>query len=195
MMGWNYRIHSLAAAFARSQLERLPSMTRCARPTAATSPGLLRSVPGIRPPEVPPDRTHVYFFYPSWSRRRTSTRGSMSMPSGVRSGPLCTRRAYRWKSGTGSRFRADALPEMRGYGRGCPWSCGHAQPGLRYGPAEYPVASDICTRRLVLGSSTSSFGPPNGIHLMERYAEAFHKVLVEHRGNLVDLARTMSTEG
>jgi len=31
--------------------------------------------------------------------------------------------------------------------------------------------------------------PPNGPELMEKYAEAFHKVLVEHRGKFLDMVR------
>jgi hypothetical protein len=74
-----------------------------------------------------------------------------------------------------------------GYGKGCPWSCSHARPGIQYDPAEYPVAQEIGRRRAILGHSTDSFGPPNGIELMDLYAQAFHKVLVEHRAALIDL--------
>lgn len=66
---------------------------------------------------------------------------------------------------------------LEGYGKGCPRSCPYTCPGICYNPDEYPVASDVCRRRLVLGHSTDSFSPPNGLDLMEKYAEAFHKVL------------------
>lgn len=77
--------------------------------------------------------------------------------------------------------------EMVGYGQGCPWSCSHARSGISYHSEEYPVAEDICERRLVMGGSFSPFGPTNGEELMDLYAETFHKVLVERCDELVDL--------
>ena len=49
-------------------------------------------------------------------------------------------------------------------------------------------------RRLVLGHGTDAFGPPNGLELMARYAEAFHKVLVDHRDELIAYTRAQTTE-
>lgn len=64
IMGWNYRIDVLAAAFARSQLTRLPEMSRIRRANGAALTTALDGIPGIRPPVVPEGLTHVYFFYP-----------------------------------------------------------------------------------------------------------------------------------
>ncbi|MFI8933277.1 DegT/DnrJ/EryC1/StrS family aminotransferase [Streptomyces sp. NPDC053474] len=64
IMGWNYHIDVLAAAFARSQLRRLPEMTHAREANRAALTAALAGVPGIRPPIVPEGRTHVCFFYP-----------------------------------------------------------------------------------------------------------------------------------
>jgi len=149
----------------------------------------LQAVPGIQPPTVPEGSSHVYFFFPILVQPE---RAGFDVDAEV------------FRRGVKAALQAEGVPatewqrvpvpgqtlfqEMRGYGRGCPWSCGSARPGTSYHTADYPVASDICRRRLVLGASTSSFGPPNGLQLMDRYAEAFHKVLVEHADELVDLA-------
>lgn len=195
IMGWNYRLHSLAAAFARSQLERLPSMSEVRSANGAHLTRSLSEVPGIRPPAVPEGSTHVYYFYPVMVQPE-----DIDADLDVNAFLRAVMTAMRAEGVPLDRWHRFPVPgqtlfqEMHGYGKGCPWSCSHARPGIRYDPADYPVASDICTRRLVLGSSASSFGPPNGIRLMESYAEAFHKVLVEHRAGLVDLAMQLTTE-
>lgn len=68
MMGWNYRIDVLAAAFAGSQLHRLGQMSVVRQANGAALTSALAGIPGIRPPVVPEDRTHVYFFYPILAR-------------------------------------------------------------------------------------------------------------------------------
>ncbi len=64
IMGWNYRIDLLAAAFARSQLDRLDDMSRQRGQNGAALTAALSGIPGIRTPAIPYDATHVYFFYP-----------------------------------------------------------------------------------------------------------------------------------
>ncbi|MET8298659.1 DegT/DnrJ/EryC1/StrS family aminotransferase [Streptomyces sp. NPDC005180] len=191
IMGWNYRIDVLAAAFARSQLTRLSQMSLIRQANGAALTQALAGVPGIRTPAVPEDRTHVYFFYPL-----------LVMPEelGLDGLPVAAFRDALAQAvsaeGLGiMRWQPQPVPgqtlfrELRGYGRGCPWSCGHASPGHTYDPAQYPVSEDICLRRLVLGQSFSSFGPPNDVRTMQRYADVLYKVLVEERRALVALTR------
>jgi dTDP-4-amino-4,6-dideoxygalactose transaminase len=195
IMGWNYRLHSLAAAFARSQLTRLPSMSEVRRANGEYLTTALREVSGVRPPEVPADRTHVYYFYPVLVEPE-----EIDVDLDLDAFRRAVMTAMRAEGVPLDEWQLMPIPgqtlfqEMRGYGKGCPWSCGHARKGVRYDPAEYPVTADVCRRRLVLGSSASSFGPPNGINLMKGYAEAFHKVLVDHRESLVGLARRFAAE-
>ncbi|MGC0329813.1 perosamine synthetase [Streptomyces sp. SAI-170] len=191
IMGWNYRIDVLAAAFARSQLARLPRMSRVREENGAALTARLAQIPGIRPPVVPEDRTHVFFFYPL-----------LVMPEelGLDDIPVAAFRDALAQAvnaeGLGiMRWQPRPVPaqtlfqEQRGYGRGCPWTCGHARPGIGYDPRDHPVAEEICARRLVLGQSFSSLGPPNDISTMDLFADVFHKVLVEERDALVALAR------
>jgi len=190
MMGWNYRTDPLQAAFARSQLRRLPEMSEWRSRNGRLLTERLEEVPGVKPPYVPPDRTHVYFFYPIMVRPEEL---GDDLPVEAFREVLCkvmraegvNLRAWQTRP-----VPAQSLFQFRdGYGRGCPWSCPHAREGIYYDPEEYPVAVDVCRRRVVLGRSTDSFGPPNGPELMEKYAEAFHKVLVEHRGEFLDMVR------
>ena len=190
MMGWNYRTDPLQAAFARSQLRRLPEMSEWRSRNGRLLTERLEEVPGVKPPYVPPDRTHVYFFYPIMVRPEEL---GDDLPVEAFREVLCkvmraegvNLRAWQTRP-----VPAQSLFQFRdGYGRGCPWSCPYAREGIYYDPEEYPVAVDVCRRRVVLGHSTDSFGPPNGPELMEKYAEAFHKVLVEHRGEFLDMVR------
>lgn len=196
MMGWNYRTDPLQAAFALSQLRRLPEMTQWRIRNGTYLTQRLQEIEGIQLPYVPSDRTHVYFFYPILVRPEELGLDDVSVDvfrevlakvmqaEGV---PL--------KSWQTRPVPAQSLFQyLDGYGKGCPWSCPYTRSGIRYDPDEYPVASDICRRRLVLGHSTDSFGPPNGLELMEKYAEAFYKVLVENRNELVDLVRKEGTQ-
>ncbi|GAA0317859.1 DegT/DnrJ/EryC1/StrS family aminotransferase [Streptomyces polychromogenes] len=191
MMGWNYRIDVLAAAFARSQLTRLPEMSLVRQANGAALTRALEGVPGIRTPVVPEDRTHVYFFYPLLVRPEEL--GLDDLPVAAFRDALA--RAVNAEGLGIMRWQPQPVPgqtlfrEMRGYGRGCPWSCGHARPGHHYDPAEYPVAEEVCLRRLVLGQSFSSFGPPNDTATMRRYADVLYKVLVEEREGLIALTR------
>ncbi|RKT53690.1 DegT/DnrJ/EryC1/StrS family aminotransferase [Saccharothrix australiensis] len=190
IMGWNYRIDVLAAAFARSQLARLARSTEVREANGAALTKALAEVPGIRPPIVPDDRTHVYFFYPLLVQPEEL---DLDLPVDVFRDAVEKAVAA---EGLGiARWQPRPVPaqllfqELRGYGKGCPWTCGHARPGHSYRDLDYPVAEDVCLRRLVLGQSFSSLGPPNTARTMELFAEALHKVLVEERDALVKLAR------
>ncbi|MFJ8084216.1 DegT/DnrJ/EryC1/StrS family aminotransferase [Streptomyces sp. NPDC096205] len=191
IMGWNYRIDVLAAAFARSQLARLPQMSRVREENGAALTARLAQIPGIRPPVVPEDRTHVYFFYPLLVMPEELGLDDIPVPA-FRDALAQAVNA----EGLGiMRWQPRPVPaqtlfqEQRGYGRGCPWTCGHARPGHTYDPRDHPVAEEICARRLVLGQSFSSLGPPNDTGTMGLFADVFHKVLVEERDALVALAR------
>lgn len=197
LVGWNYRLDPLEAAFARSQLGRLPEMSEQRTRNGDRLTEALAEVPGLRTPTVPEHSTHVYFFYPLLVKPEEL--GLDDVPVEV------------FRQVLKNTLRAEGLPieewqrrpvpgqtlfqEMTGYGRGCPWSCGHSRSGLSYHPEEYPVALEVCQHRLVIGGSSGAFGPPNGIELMNLYAEAFHKVLVEHRSGLIEAVRLAATTG
>lgn len=190
MMGWNYRIDVLAAAFARSQLSRLEAMSGVRRRNGAALTEFLGGVPGIRTPVVPPDRTHVYFFYPLMVEPESF---GVDLPTPAFRGAL--ERAVRAEGLEIMRWQPQPVPgqvlfqDMRGYGGGCPWRCLDARADYSYAHDTYPVAEDVCQRRLVLGQSFSSLGPPNDTDTMALFAEVFHKVLVAERREFIVLVQ------
>jgi len=63
MPGHNYRLTDLQAAIAIPQLKRLPAVNEARRANAAFLSEHLGSVPGLRIPEVPAGREHVFHQY------------------------------------------------------------------------------------------------------------------------------------
>ena len=61
--GWMYLPGELTAALARSQLSRLREATALSQENAARLSARLAELPGVEPPMVPPDRTHVFHKY------------------------------------------------------------------------------------------------------------------------------------
>jgi perosamine synthetase len=196
IMGWNYRMDVLAAAFAHSQLQRLPEMTSTRIENGTWLAKALSGLPAVRLPEVPPDRSHVFFLCPILVEPEAVGLDKVPVTAFRRT----LKDALRAEGVPIQESQTIPLPGLamfrqgRGYGRGCPWTCTHASPGREYSAADYPVASDICQRRLVLGHSYSSFGPPNSLQTMHQIADAFVKVLAEHRDDLIRLVKESAQE-
>jgi perosamine synthetase len=196
IMGWNYRMDVLAAAFAHSQLQRLPEMTATRIENGTWLAKELSGLPAIRLPEVPPDRSHVFFFFPIMVEPEAIGMDDVPIPV-FRRALKQTLRAEGVPIQESQTIPLPDLPmfrERQGYGHGCPWTCAHAAPCREYAAADYPVATDICQRRLVLGHSYSSFGPPNSLQTMRLIADAFVKVLADHRDDLIRLVKESSQE-
>ena len=190
MMGWNYRTDPLQAAFARSQLRRLPEMMAAKQKNCEYLADRIKELPSINVQEVPPDRTHTYFFFvfriqpykdgidvPVWAFRDAVS--ECLVAEGVP--------ARRWQHFT---VPEQSLFQFRdAYGKGCPWSCPFARPGITYDAAEYPEARRLVEEFLCIGHSTGGLNPPNGIELMQLYADGFEKVLVDHLDDVIEMAR------
>jgi len=189
-MGWNYRFNTLEAAFARCQLAKLDEMNATRVANCEYLSARLAEIPGIAPPSVPDDRTHVYFFYVV--RIRPEELGLDIAPAALRNALLKAMQAEgvplkTWQSRP---VPGQTLFQLKGgYGKGCPWSCRHARPDISYDVADFPETLAFVEDMAVLGHNSGGIHYPNDIALMEQYAEAFHKVLVEGLDQLVALAK------
>ncbi len=190
VMGFNYRLDNLQAAFTRSQLSRLDEMmaqkvANCDRLTAQ-----LGDIPGLIRPHVPPDRTHTYFFYPLRARPEDL---ELDIPPGAFR--AAAERLLQAEGVNARRWQTAPLPEhamfyhRSAYGRRCPWSCPHARPGVEHHPEDYPEATRAIQDCFVIGHSTDGLGPPNGFELMDAYAAGIRKVMVDYLDELIQLAR------
>src|SRR2546428_3149238 len=61
--GWMYLPGELTSAIARVQLQRLAETTARSQRNAARLSERLARLPGVEPPALPPDRTHVFHKY------------------------------------------------------------------------------------------------------------------------------------
>ena len=190
VMGFNYRLDNLQAAFTRSQLSRLDMMmaqkiANCDRLTEQ-----LGDIPGLAKPYVPPDRTHTYFFYPLRVRPEDL---DLDIPAGTFR--AAAEKLLQAEGVNARRWQGATLPEQTmfyyrsAYGKGCPWTCPYSRQRVEYHPEDYPEAKRLIEDCFVLGHSTDGLGPPNGFELMDAYAAGIRKVMVEHLDAVISLAR------
>jgi dTDP-4-amino-4,6-dideoxygalactose transaminase len=188
-IGFNYRIGPVLAAMARSQLARLDRYTKEVRAGAERLATRLSELPGVLPPVVPAGRTHVYHHF-----RITldPVAAGIDLPAGV------------FRQAVQNALAAEGVPvggwqnrplpgqtlfrEMVGYGKGCPWTCGHAQP-VTYRQEDFPNTLAVIQRTLLVGHRLcmASLRDPASV---DAYADAFTKVLT-HRDELIGYARSL----
>jgi perosamine synthetase len=187
-MGWNYRFSPILAAFTRSQLERLDGYTASVQEGARRLAAEMAEIPGLVPPYVPADRKHVYHHF----RFRVDPEAAeLDLPVG------------RFRKAIQDLMAAEGVPLIEyqtrpvpgqhlfqqkvGYGKGCPWSCGHASREIRYDIEDYPRTLDVIRSSLLVGHRLcmASFMERRNVDL---YAAAFRKVFA-HRDELVAYAR------
>jgi perosamine synthetase len=193
--GWNYRLPNVQAAFARSQLRRLDEMTRHVQAAAADFSRSLAQYPGLIPPHVPEDRTHAFHLYrflvdPQAAGLDVEAgrfRQALQDVSAAEGLPL---KHYQVRPLSGQRLFTDRV----GYGKGCPWTCGHASERARvmtYDSADYPVTNDIIERSLIVGGdigvASAGLGDPERnamyVRLFEKIYDNLDEVL-EHAREL-----------
>ena len=193
-LGYNYRFNPIQAAYARSQLKRLPENIRAFQENADFLSGGLKELPGILPPVVPPNHTHAYHMY---RMRFEPEKAGLDIHTG------------RFTKAVEAAMQAEGLPLRfyqnipvpgqvlfqikEGFGNGIPWTLPNAR-NIRYDLEEYPTALDVIENTRCIGKSGSS-GPNYFLnrHTMQLYLEGFRKVW-ENLPAIADFARNMDYE-
>ena len=172
-LGWMYRGDVFGQAFIRSQLKRLDTNNALRIRNCNFLTEHLSKITGIETPYVPPQCESVFYNY----------------VVGVKPDELglsVSRRVFREKlqealAAEGlhvGQWQRRPVPAQEifqaqiGYGRGCPWTCGHAQP-VEYRTEDYPNATAFIDSHFYL----FDVNPPNDLDLMKLYVEAFEKVM------------------
>ncbi|NIA08159.1 MAG: DegT/DnrJ/EryC1/StrS family aminotransferase [Actinobacteria bacterium] len=174
ILGWMYRNQELPAAFARSQLKRLDQFNATRAKNSEYLTEAFKDIPGIIPPYVPEDRTHVYFFYII----RLDPKAA-----GVDAPPRKFREAVEkaiFKEGipigqwqTMPVPAQDLFQTKYGYGKtGFPWTYNEELKKITYNVNDYPEAQKLCEDYTVVHGTH----PPNDTDLMAKYVETFQKV-------------------
>jgi perosamine synthetase len=176
-VGWNYRTQELPAAFARSQLKRLPCYNAIAQRNGEYLSRELARIPGLLPPYVPPDRTSIYHKYRLCFDPEVL--GVRMPPAEFRNRLLDALEAEGVEITVWHVTPLTSFPIFQrldeGYGRGCPWSCPYYGKEIHYNPADYPHALRLMDTSLVVNTEPYPIYLQD-LELMELYVEAFRKV-------------------
>jgi dTDP-4-amino-4,6-dideoxygalactose transaminase len=178
-MGWNYRSNELCAALGRVQLSKLDEINKAQIEMAEFLTRELRKLPGLVPPTIPSHTKSVYHYYkirvePAQLDVRLSPRDFRDrivvalQAEGVKAAIWCARPIY----------MQPIFQVREGWGKGFPWKSKYANRDVSYDAGLCPVAERISDETFNL-----SLHPPNGLDLIEEYAEAFGKV-IDHAKDL-----------
>ncbi len=178
-IGFNYKSTELNAALGRVQLGRLDETNKVRIENSEFLTNRLKKLPGLIPPYVPEYSKSVYHYYkirvdPSRLGMKLTPREFRDravvvlQAEGVRAAIWCTQPIY----------MQPLFQAREGYGKGFPWKSPYVSRDVRYEKGLCPIAEQTSEETFNL-----SLHPPNGLDLMEEYAQAFEKV-IEHASEL-----------
>jgi dTDP-4-amino-4,6-dideoxygalactose transaminase len=183
-MGSMYRGNEMMAAFARSQLARLPERTERCQRNAERLSRALAELPGVTPPRMPEGRTSVHHKY----RVKLDPERANVPLSRERLRDLMARalraeglEVVMWQSAP---LPAQTVFQRRDEGDGFPRSLeGGTDLAANYDPAAYPHTRDLLDGSLVVFSQSHPLIAQSD-EVVSLYAEAFRRVW-QHRDKLV----------
>ncbi len=177
-IGWNYRTQELPAAFARSQLKRLPKYNAIAQRNGQYLSAELGQINGLIPPYIPDDRTTIYHKY------------RLRFDPGVLGLKKITAVDFRNKlidaleaeGVEATLWHVTPLASFpifqrlnEGYVQGTPWLAKVEPPQVKYIPEEYPEAQRLLDESIIVNSESYPIYLQD-VELMEHYVAAFRKV-------------------
>lgn len=173
-IGWNYRIHEITAALARSQLRRLDAYNGRSQGNAAILTAGLSGIAGIETPYIPDGLQSVFFRYRL--RLDPAKFGWDGTDVEFRDRLLYALRAEGIAASTWQLWPLPAQPAFRRDGYS-PWSPKVDQQPLRpWNPDSFPQASRLLDRSFVLGPDREPLYVQEP-QVIELYLQAFAKVI------------------
>lgn len=173
-LGWMYRTSDLPAAFALSQLRKLDKTNAQAQENWQRLHGKLEGVPNLVRPANLKDRpangyAYVYRADPAYAEKRGVALSDLTdaIVKASKSEGLALSRAN-WLLPRHAVFQAKDF-----YGKGSPWSDGHARQDISYDLSQYPVGQQ-CVDSCLWNINTHR--PPNGTSQVDAVAAAVRKV-------------------
>jgi perosamine synthetase len=175
--GFQYRYQEMPAAFARSQLKRLPDVNKNAQANGAYLSEQLAKIRGLVPPYVPPDRTSIYHkyrvrFQPDVLGLKVPAREFRERLFG----------ALMAEGVNVAIWHLDPLPafpifqKQIGWGKGCPWNCSHYGREITYRREDYPETQKMLDESIIIGDESFPLFAQKR-ELIDYYIAAFQKVL------------------
>ena len=186
-IGSMYRGNEMMAAFARSQLARLPALTAAAQRHFEELSRGLGALPGLAMQRIPADRTSVHHKVRVWLDPKEA--GVDLAPAAFRDLVL---QALRAEGVEAVLWQGEPIPQhtvfqkMEGFGKASPWSAGGPEAVAfarrNYEPARYGATRRLLERSIVLFSQSCPL-IAQGDAVVAGTIEAFHKVW-RHRAEL-----------
>ncbi len=176
-IGWNYRTQELPAAFARSQLKRLPRYNANAQRNGQYLSAGLGQINGLIPPYIPNDRTTIYHKYRLRFDPKTL---SLKIPATDFRNRLID--ALEAEGIEATLWHVTPLPSFpifqrlnEGRVQGTPWLPQAEPPQVKYNPEDYPEAQRLLDESIIVNSEPYPIYIQD-LELMEYYVTAFRKV-------------------
>jgi len=175
ILGYMYRNQELPAALARGQLRHLNENNGIRIKNSEYLTSEMGKIPGVIPPYCPPDCKHVYWFYAV--RFDPKAAGMDAEPRTFR---IAVEKALFKEGVLVGQWQnmpvpaQDIFQSKLGYGGSrYPWAINEAK-GITYdyNADNYPVAKNLCDTY----TNIHAIHPPNGIDLLDKVLEGFHKV-------------------
>lgn len=166
----NFRMHALSAAIANVQLKYLDERLKQRQANLAYITKALEDIPGIKTTYVAPDCGHAVHMIPLTYKSEE-----------LNDVPVDTfRNALALEGLETARYVPVPLhlrPRIKDHffwGKGCPWTCGHADRVVEYKEGDCPEAEKRCAGEEIILSSIGFHEPCNDY--LDQIAEAFKKV-------------------
>ncbi|NOZ20578.1 MAG: DegT/DnrJ/EryC1/StrS family aminotransferase [Planctomycetes bacterium] len=174
-LGWMYRAHEFVNALCLSQFKRFPKNNAKRQEFAQYLTSELEQIPGVAGPYTPPEREPVYFSYIVEFRPKEVGLGDVPMEK-YKTAVQKALAAEGIGMGQWQKMPVPAqsvFKDMKGYGKGCPWTCKFYGKKIKYDGADYPVTNQFIAEHAYL----TGVYPPNTMALMKRYVKGFQKVM------------------
>jgi len=149
MFGVNYRMTELQAAVALAQLPKLDGVVERRVASADAITAGIRDVPGLLPPQAPPNGRHSYWFYPLLTDPAELGMPTAELARRLRELGIPAGHGYIGKP----IFLYDLLRKKQVYGHThYPWDAPGREnlPEVRYEPGACPQTEDALSRLIVL---------------------------------------------
>jgi len=173
-LGWMYRNSDLSAAFARAQLTRLDAYLAQQKRNARRLTECLQGTPNLILPIEPEGCEHNWYNYTI--RFDMDALGHAHDAGAFRDRIVEAMRAEGVETSVWQKFILPAMTVFRaknGYGKGCPWSCPHAE-AVDYSLEQFPMAQKHCDSHTGM---TTPLRSPNGPEAAELTAAGIRKVM------------------
>jgi dTDP-4-amino-4,6-dideoxygalactose transaminase len=167
-LGYNHRIHPLAATLALKGLPHLDEWIRLRQASARYLVDGLREIPGIEPEYVAPYAGHAYFFHTLVYK--SEELGGLPMEK------YCKALQAEWVDAGHLYepvYRADLFHDGAAPGWGCPRSCPHITGSIDYSPEHFPVTERVFATQFSFGGCGFPFEDTS---ILDQYVEAFRKI-------------------